>query len=112
MQDGRLLEVWVEGPADGDTLVFHNGTPSSGLPYGPFVEALAARGLRLVTWSRPGYSGSTRQPGRSVADVVPDTLAVLDDLGVDQAYVMGWSGGGPHALACATLMPDRVIATT
>lgn len=111
MPDGRQLEVWVEGPSDGRTLVFHNGTPSSGLPYQPFVAALAARGLRSVSWSRPGYGGSTRQPGRGVADVVADTRAVLDELDVERAYVMGWSGGGPHALACAALIPDRVIAT-
>ena len=111
MPDGRSLDVWVEGPPDGETLVFHGGTPGAGLPYGPHVEALVARGLRYVGWSRPGYGSSTRQPGRSVGDVVADTSAVLDALGVDRAYVAGWSGGGPHALACAALLQDRVIAT-
>ena len=112
LPDGRRLDVWVEGPADGIPLVFHAGTPGSGLPFEPFVRTLADRGLRSVSWSRPGYGDSTRQPGRSVADVVDDTAAVLDQIGADRAYVAGWSGGGPHALACAALMANRVIGTT
>jgi pimeloyl-ACP methyl ester carboxylesterase len=111
MPDGRRLDVWTAGPADGPSLVFHFGTPSSGLPNPATVAATTGRGLRLVTWSRPGYGGSTRKPGRLVADVVPDTRAVMDALGIERAYVAGWSGGGPHALACAALMPERVIAT-
>jgi pimeloyl-ACP methyl ester carboxylesterase len=111
MPDGRSLEVWTEGPPDGPALVYHFGTPSSGLPSEAFLGACAKRGLRWVSWSRPGYGSSTRKPGRAVADVVPDTLAILDELGIERAYVAGWSGGGPHALACAALMPDRVIAT-
>jgi pimeloyl-ACP methyl ester carboxylesterase len=72
------------------------------------ARAAEARGLRLVTWSRPGYGASTRQAGRSVADVVADTAAVLDHLGAESCLVAGWSGGGPHALACGALLPDRV----
>jgi pimeloyl-ACP methyl ester carboxylesterase len=109
--DGRRLDTWVVGPADGPALVYHFGTPSSGLPSDAFLEAAAARGLRWVSWSRPGYGDSTRKSGRRVADVVPDTVALLDELRVERAYVAGWSGGGPHALACAALMPERVIAT-
>ncbi len=112
LPDGRALEVWIEGaPESSVTLVYHNGTPSSGLPYDGDLEVTAARGVRWVSWSRPGYGDSTRQPGRSVADVVADTRAILDQLGVDRAYVIGHSGGGPHALACAALMPERVSAT-
>jgi pimeloyl-ACP methyl ester carboxylesterase len=62
----------------------------------------------LVTFSRPGYGDSTRLPGRSVADVAADVAAVLDHLDVSRCLVAGWSGGGPHALATATLLPDRV----
>jgi pimeloyl-ACP methyl ester carboxylesterase len=112
LPDGRRLDLWVEGPENGTPLVFHNGTPSSGLPFEPMVEAISERGLRYVSWSRPGYGDSTRQPDRTVAEVVPDTAAVLDQLGAERAYVVGWSGGGPHALACAALLPDRVIGTT
>jgi pimeloyl-ACP methyl ester carboxylesterase len=108
---GRQLDMWLAGPADGLPLLFHCGTPGSGLPFGAFVETLATRGLRYVSFNRPGYGSSTRWPGRSVADVVEDAAAVLDHLGADRAHVVGWSGGGPHALACAALMPERVIGT-
>jgi pimeloyl-ACP methyl ester carboxylesterase len=109
--DGRRLDVWLAGPEDATPLVFHVGTPSAGIPFAPFVEALAARGLRYVSFSRPGYGSSARRPGRAVADVVPDTRAVLDSIGADRAWVVGWSGGGPHALACAALMPEQVLGT-
>ncbi|HJP72151.1 MAG TPA: alpha/beta hydrolase [Candidatus Limnocylindria bacterium] len=107
--DGRSLDVYVGGPADGTPLLFHNGTPSSGRLYTPFVSAASERGLRMVSFSRAGYGGSTRHPGRSVADVVPDASAVLDEIGADRFYTLGWSGGGPHALACAAILPERVL---
>ncbi|NJD29638.1 MAG: alpha/beta hydrolase [Chloroflexi bacterium] len=109
--DGRSLDVWLEGPADAVPLVFHLGTPGCRLPFEPNVRAVIDRGLRWVSYSRPGYGGSTRDPGRSVANAAADTAAVLDAIGADAAYVAGWSGGGPHALACAALMPDRVLGT-
>ncbi|HYM53686.1 MAG TPA: alpha/beta hydrolase [Candidatus Dormibacteraeota bacterium] len=109
-QDGRSLDLYLEGPSDGTALVFHCGTPSSGLPFGPFVDALAERGMQYVSWSRPGYGSSTRLPGRDVAHVVEDTTTVLDHLGAERCYVLGWSGGGPHALASAALLPERVEA--
>ena len=107
--DGRTLDVYVGGPEDAVPLLFHNGTPSSGQLYAPFVEAASKLGLRMVSFSRAGYGSSTRHPGRSVADVVPDLAAVLDHLGADRFYTLGWSGGGPHALACAALLPARLI---
>jgi pimeloyl-ACP methyl ester carboxylesterase len=91
--------------------VFHAGTPSSGLGFPEFTRAARDRGLRIVSWSRPGYGSSTRLPRRHVHHVVPDTAAVLDHLGAEKAYVVGHSGGGPHALACAALLPDRVLGT-
>jgi pimeloyl-ACP methyl ester carboxylesterase len=112
LPDGRRLDVWVEGPADGVPLVFHHGTPGSGLPFEPMVRAITDRGLRYVSASRAGYGGSDRLPDRTVADVVADTTAILDHLGADKAYILGWSGGGPHAIACAGLMPERVLGTT
>jgi pimeloyl-ACP methyl ester carboxylesterase len=108
--DGRSLDVYLAGPADGDMLVFHSGTPSVPLPYPPMIDLMTEHGLRYVGFSRPGYGSSTRRPGRSVADVVDDTTTVLDHLGADRTFVIGWSGGGPHALACAALLPDRVRA--
>ena len=107
--DGRTLDTFAAGPEDGVPLLFHNGTPSTGQLYRPFVDAAAERGLRMVSFSRAGYGDSTRNPGRSVADVAIDAAAVLDQVGVDRFYTLGWSGGGPHALACAGLLPDRVI---
>ena len=111
LPDGRSLDLFTAGPEAGIPLVFHCGTPGSGLPFRPFVAALADRGLRYVSFSRPGYGGSTRRAGRAVVDVVDDTAAVLEAIGAERAYVIGWSGGGPHALACAARLDGRVIAT-
>jgi len=110
VDDGRSLDVRVVGPPDGVVLVTHHGTPSTGRPFRPFVEAAADRGLRTVTYSRPGYAGSTRAPGRSVASCAADTARIADHLGAERFFTSGQSGGGPHALACAALLPDRVIA--
>lgn len=110
LADERSLDVFLDGPQDGTPLLVHIGTPGAGLPFAPFVEALAARGLRYVSFSRPGYGSSTRRAGRQVVDVVEDTVAVLDAIGADRCHLIGWSGGGPHALACAARMPERVIA--
>jgi pimeloyl-ACP methyl ester carboxylesterase len=107
--DGRTLDVYMDGPEGAVPLLFHNGTPSSGQLYAPFVEAVSERGLRMVSFSRAGYGSSTRNPGRSVADVAPDVAAVLAELGAHRFYTLGWSGGGPHALACAALLPERLI---
>jgi pimeloyl-ACP methyl ester carboxylesterase len=100
LPDGRRLDVQVSGPGDGLPLVFHHGTPGAATPIQALERAAHARGLRLVTTSRPGYGGSTRQPGRTVADVAADTAAVLAAIGAERCLIAGWSGGGPHALAC------------
>ncbi len=107
----RMLDVAVTGPSGGDTVVFFHGTPGSRHPARVVLDAAVARGLRVVSWSRPGYAGSTRLPGRTVADVVPDLRAVLGHLGVERARAIGWSGGGPHALAAALLAPDLVAGS-
>jgi pimeloyl-ACP methyl ester carboxylesterase len=112
LTDGRSLEVRVAGPPDGRTLLWHHGTPSAGIPMTDLVTKLAARGIRYVAASRPGYGRSTRMPGRTIADVAADSAALLDALGVERCLVFGESGGGPHVLACAALIPDRVIAAT
>ena len=65
-------------------------------------------GVRVVTFDRPGYGGSDRLESRMVADVVPDVCAIADALEIDRFAVLGRSGGGPHALACAALLPERV----
>jgi len=108
LPDGRSLDLYVEGPEDGTLLISHHGTPGAGIPLGSFVSAAAERGLRWVSYSRPGYAGSARVAGRDVADCVRDVAAIADHLGADRFFTIGASGGGPHTLACAALLPDRV----
>ncbi|GAB2923369.1 alpha/beta hydrolase [Rhodococcus aerolatus] len=109
--DGRELEVLVTGPADGPVLLFHHGTPQAAVPFPLLEREAAARGLRVVTASRPGYGRSTPRPDgattATVADDVTDTATVLDHLGVGDFLTVGWSGGGPRALGCAARLPDR-----
>jgi pimeloyl-ACP methyl ester carboxylesterase len=107
---GRMLEALVSGPGDGLPLVFHAGTPSGLVEFPTIAEAASARGLRTVLYARPGYGGSTPQPGRRVADAADDVAAILGDLGAGEFLTVGWSGGGPHALACAALLPVRCLA--
>ncbi len=108
--DGRSLDVLVTGPADGLPLVFHHGTPGGVAVYGPIAAAAQRCGLRLVLYGRPGYGKSTPQPGRSVADAAADVAAILAELGARRFVTAGWSGGGPHALACARLLADKCLA--
>jgi pimeloyl-ACP methyl ester carboxylesterase len=110
LADGRVIEFLVAGPADGLPLVLHEGTPCGLVLYPPTVRAAASRGLRVVLAARPGYEGSTPRPGRRVVDVAGDTAAVLDELGAGSFVTAGWSGGGPHALACAAAGPGRCLA--
>jgi pimeloyl-ACP methyl ester carboxylesterase len=108
--DGRRLEVLTAGPAAGRVLVMHEGTPAGPVALRSMVDDAAARGLRTVLCARPGYGRSDPLPGRTVADVVPDTATVLDGLGLGEFITVGWSGGGPHALACAAGLPGRCLA--
>jgi pimeloyl-ACP methyl ester carboxylesterase len=110
LPDGRDIDVLIAGPGDGLPLVLHSGTPGGLVLHEPTVQAARARGLRLIHAARPGYEGSTPKPGRRVADVAADTAAVLDRLGADAFVTAGWSGGGPHALACAAELPGRCLA--
>ena len=112
LPDGRLLDIRVSGPEDGTPFVMHHGTPGSLVPFRSIEDAVHGRGLRLVTYSRAGYGGSTRKPGRVVADIAADFAALLDHLGAERSVTLGWSGGGPHALAVAALLPDRVAGVT
>ena len=107
---GRQLEALASGPPGGLTVVLQNGTPA-GLMAAPGIpEAAAERGLRLVLYARPGYEGSMPDPGRQVSSAAADLEAVLDALGAGEYVTVGWSGGGPHALACAALLPGRCVA--
>ncbi len=108
--DGRVLAVMEGGDPAGPAVVVHHGTPMSRLLYGPNVADAEARGLRLIGYDRPGYGDSTPQPGRTVADAATDVATIADALGIDRFATWGISGGGPHALACAALLPERVVA--
>ena len=97
LDDGRRLEVVIEGDPDGMLLVFHHGSPGAAVPFAAFDRAAAERGIRLVAYSRPGFGDSTRHRGRTVASCATDVAALADHLGTDQFITLGWSGGGPHA---------------
>jgi pimeloyl-ACP methyl ester carboxylesterase len=108
--DGRTLAVEDAGDPNGRPVMVHEGTPNSRHLYPPTAIDAAARGLRLISYDRPGYGGSTAQPGRSVADCAADVRAICAELGIDRLAMWGISGGGPHVLACAALLPDLVTA--
>jgi pimeloyl-ACP methyl ester carboxylesterase len=108
--DGRALRVYESGKRHGTPVLAIYGTPSSGVIYAPHTADAETKGIRLITWDRPGYGDSTPRPGRSVADVVEDVVAIADELELERFVVWGVSGGGPHALACAALLDSRVGA--
>lgn len=107
LPDGREVDLVVAGDPGAPGVVFHHGTPSEHEAYPPMVEAVTRRGLRWIARSRPGYAGSTRLPGRTVLDDTLDVTDILDELGVERFLSMGWSGGGPHALACGAALAPR-----
>jgi pimeloyl-ACP methyl ester carboxylesterase len=104
--DGRILAVQESGDPVGKPVLVHMGSPNSRHLYGPNAADAATRGLRLICYDRPGYGGSTPQPGRTHADCAADVRAICAALGIDRLGIWGISGGGAHALACAALLPD------
>ena len=108
--DGRTLLVEEGGDPAGRPILELAGTPNSRHLYGPHLAHAATHGIRLIGYDRPGYGGSTPQPGRTVADCAGDVRAIADALKIDQFAIWGISGGGPHALACAALLADRAVA--
>jgi pimeloyl-ACP methyl ester carboxylesterase len=106
----RELTVYDEAGNDGPVILVHHGTPGAGPPYHGWVRDAAARGARLVAFDRAGYGASTSSGGRTIANVVADATAIADHLEVERFVTWGVSGGGPHALACAALLPGRVAA--
>lgn len=109
-EDGRELEVLRCGQADAYPLLWFGGTPSAASEMPHVTRAVTERNWQLVSYSRPGYAGSTVQLDRTVADAASDAIAVLEHLGLNRFVTIGWSGGGPHALACAALLPGRCAA--
>ena len=110
--DGRTLAYAVWGDPDGFPVMSLHGTPGCRLNRWPDEELYRRFEIRLVTHDRAGYGRSERNRGRSVADEAADVAAIADSLHIDRFGVSGGSGGGPHALACAALLPDRVIRTS
>jgi pimeloyl-ACP methyl ester carboxylesterase len=110
LPDGRTLALAEWGDPAGLPVFWIHGTPGGRISWWEPDPSIDARhGLRRFTIDRPGYGESTRQPGRRVVDLVADLVAVADTLGLEQFAVTGGSGGGPHALAMAALLPDRVL---
>ncbi len=103
---------WYDtGPADAPiTVMWHHGTPNVGEPPIPLLEASAERGIRWLGFDRPDYGGSSAVDGRRVSDAADLAARVADAAGVETFAVVGHSGGGPHALACAALLGNRVRA--
>jgi pimeloyl-ACP methyl ester carboxylesterase len=95
------------GDPDGEPVFLLHGTPGSRLGPHPRSAVLHRLGVRLISFDRPGYGGSDRMAGRRVADVATDVRTIADAYGLRKFAVVGRSGGGPHALACAALLPER-----
>jgi pimeloyl-ACP methyl ester carboxylesterase len=107
--DGRTVAAAQWGDPQGFPIFSLHGTPGSRMGRHPDEDAVRALGIRVVTYDRPGYGASTRHPGRRVVDCVGDVAAIADALGIEQFAVTGGSGGGPHSLAVAARLPDRVL---
>src|SRR4029450_9940220 len=108
--DGRTRTVREGGDPAGLPVLSISGTPGSSTIYPPHARAPEEREIRTSSSDRPGSGGSTRLKSRTVADCAADISTVCDALDIDRFCVWGISGGGPHALAAAALLPDRVIA--
>lgn len=109
LPDGRRLHAYDAG-GDGLPVVWLHGTPNLGPPPRPLFAAARRLGVRWLGYDRPGYGGSTEHPGRTVASAAADVAALADALDLRRFGVVGHSGGAPHALACAALLPERVVA--
>lgn len=107
--DGRTLCFAEWGDPDGFPVFALHGTPGGRLNRHFDESRYAAAGARVITYDRPGYGRSDRHPGRVVVDCVADVVAIAEALGIDRFSVTGGSGGGPHALAVAARLPDRVV---
>jgi pimeloyl-ACP methyl ester carboxylesterase len=108
LPDGRALGYAEWGDPDGHPVVTIHGTPGCRLNRHPSNELMASTGARVITYDRAGYGLSDRQRGRVVNDCVSDITALVDALGIGEFAVTGGSGGGPHSLAVAAALPDRV----
>lgn len=109
LQDGRGLAYAEYGDPQGTPVFFFHGAPGSRV-FHPPNHVTRQQGVRLICTDRPGYGDSTFQPNRVLLDWGNDIAQMADHLGFDKFAVVGHSGGGPHTLACAYALPDRVSA--
>jgi pimeloyl-ACP methyl ester carboxylesterase len=108
LPDGRQLAWYEYGDAAGLPCVYITGTPASGLAGAVYDKAAAEAGVRWVSVDKPGYGQSDLARGRTLLERTDDVRALVDHLGLDRFAVAGESGGGPHALALAHALPDRL----
>src|SRR6478672_8021412 len=109
LPDERQLALKIAGPKEGTPIIGFHGNPGSRLGPWPRSHWLHMAGIRLISFDRPGYGMSTRNPGRAIRDTAADVEAIADCLGIEQFAVHARSGGVPHALGCAALLKDRVV---
>jgi len=115
LPDGRGLEVVDGGSRDGDPWLFHYGSPCGAVGWSVLDDAARRHGLRFIGYSRPGFGGSAPRPrthpdGPRLVEDAADVELLLDRLGVGDFLTLGWSGGGPRAVACAAVLGGRCRA--
>lgn len=105
--DGRKLQVWFAGSPKNNAILFHHGTPGSAKAWESWIDVVATAGGFAIAYSRPGYGSSERNHGRTVLENTVNTKAILEHFGIEKLVSVGWSGGGPHALA-DTMLPQSL----
>lgn len=90
----RDLCVEIAGDPAGQPIVVHHGKPMSRQLYGGWITDAEKKGIRLIGYDRPGYGGSTPQPGHTVASAANDVEVIAEALGHDRVGIWGISGAG------------------
>ncbi len=111
LTDGRFFEYFDNGIASTSAIIFHHGTPAHASLWGSWLELAASRGVRALSYSRAGYGISDRNEGRTVLSNNDDIRELLDSLGIRDFISIGWSGGGPHALATTVMTGNKGAIT-
>jgi pimeloyl-ACP methyl ester carboxylesterase len=110
LPDGRTIRILEGGDPGGRPVFVLHTSPGSKLLYSKHSADASRRGIRLIGHDRAGYGGSTARPGRAAVDEAADVRAIADSLGIDRFALWGHSKGGSCALACAAVLPDRLVA--
>lgn len=109
LSDGRSVAVHTEGESSANAVLFHHGTPGCAQTWDDWLPEVARLGGYAISYSRPGYGNSSRHSGRTVLDNAQDIAEILEQLNVQKIISIGWSGGGPHALADSTLKASVAV---